>query len=313
MEAASRRRRRTFRIQWNTLWLLVLVSQSSVRAFAPSSKNLRLFQQSTLSASASSSSVVKEANGADKRLPATEPMIAVPKHVAFVCDGNSRWAKARHLPTAAGHAAGAERLIQILQCTRELGVEYCTMYGFSTENWQRPPVEIAEIFHVMEATVKRYKNFFLSQTIVLKILGDLDDTRIPQSLRETLRTLENDTYRLHNNKEDAVTLCVAINYGGRQDILNASRKLAQQLQRDPDFELTEASFSTLLDTANVPDPDLIIRTSGETRLSNFLLWNSAYSELYFTETYWPDFDEENLQSALQWYQSRKRRFGKREE
>jgi undecaprenyl diphosphate synthase len=253
-------------------------------------------------------------------------LLRVPKHVAIVCDGNARWAQQRGLPSVAGHAAGAERLVQVVRALqRTPGVSHCTVYGFSTENWQRSSREISDIFTVMEQTVRRFSRTFLDENLILKVIGDLDDERIPYSLRDCMRQLERATQSKHgaanvveqssaNGNSNAITLCLAINYGGRQDLINASRKLAVQIANgslDPSC-IDETSIAACLDTADIPNPDLWIRTSGEYRLSNFLLWDSAYAELYFTETLWPDFDATQLQSALDWYAQRHRRFGSRQ-
>jgi undecaprenyl diphosphate synthase len=239
--------------------------------------------------------------------------VNLPRHVAFVCDGNSRWAAAHNLPSSAGHIAGADRLIHVLDGLRDRRVQYCTMYGFSTENWKRPAHEVRDILNVMETTARRFYNRALEENVCVRLLGDLDDKRLPKGLTTLLRKLEQDTAR--KDGEDKFTLCVALNYGGRQDILNASRRLVEAVD-DANTEFTiadidEDAFCSFLSTVGIPDPDLIVRTSGESRLSNFLLWNAAYAELYFTTVLWPDFDETALDDALEWYAQRKRRFGAR--
>jgi len=242
---------------------------------------------------------------------------AVPKHVAFVCDGNSRWASSRNLPQAAGHAAGADRLIQILDALKGSGVTYCTFYAFSTENWNRPASETRDILDVMERTAKQlYGRLLKEENVRLRVLGDLDDVRIPGSLRDVLEQLVSRTDEATRDRDDALTLSVAVNYGGRQDIVNAAKRMARaaaagEIDIDDGGGVTEEYFASLLGTSGVPDPDLIIRTSGESRLSNFLLWNAAYSELYFTKTLWPDFDRAALSEALDWFARRRRRFGTR--
>lgn len=188
-------------------------------------------------------------------------------------------------------------------------MECCTFYGFSTENWKRTPEEIRDILYVMEQTARKFYGRAIAEHVRVKILGDLEDPRIPDGLREILQKLEQDTFELPST----LTVCIAINYGGRQDILNASLKMAQaiadgELNAD---EVTEDDFSSLLFTSDIPDPDLMIRTGGEKRLSNFLLWNCAYSELYFSPDLWPDFDEASIAEALEWYSTRSRRFGGR--
>lgn len=236
-----------------------------------------------------------------------------PKHVAFVCDGNSRWAEARFLPAMAGHAAGADRLLDCLETLKVSGVQYCTMYGFSTENWKRSEKEISDILKVIEETARNFQHRAIEENVRVKILGDVDDPRLPSSLRSALRSLEQETYSATAGFDEALTVCLALNYGGRQDIVKASLKLAKQIAEgtiDP-LTVSEADFGQLLCTANIPDPDLVVRTGGEQRLSNFLLWDLAYAELFFTDVLWPDFDELQLNKALAWFASRSRRFGGR--
>ena len=237
----------------------------------------------------------------------------MPNHVAFICDGNSRWAKARKLPTMAGHFVGADRLVEMLSILKEDGVRYCTMFGFSTENWKRPASEVNDIFRVMEQTARKLYPRAIQEQVQIQVIGDVQDNRIPTGLRQILQDLEKDTTTHLRGKTPKLVVCLAINYGGRQDILNASLRLAQAIQagelhRD---EITETTFASFLGTSNTPDPDLIIRTSGECRLSNFLLWDLAYSEIYFTPILWPDFSKDCWKDALTWYQQRKRRFGAR--
>jgi len=253
-----------------------------------------------------------ETNSADKasRL--------IPQHVAFICDGNSRWARRLGLPAIVGHAAGADRFVNVvLPSVQKHRIKYCTLYGFSTENWKRSEREIREIFTIMEQTAKQMYNRLMkdNENIRIRVLGDLDDDRIPETLRDILYKLQAETNRLCGSSEQSLTLCLAINYGGRRDILNAARKLVEAASTGEVVDIdqfTEEDFSSLLCTDGLPDPDLIVRTSGEYRLSNFLLWNAAYSELYFTETLWPDFDHDSMKKALDWYSLRKRRFGSRE-
>lgn len=253
----------------------------------------------------------------------------IPDHVAFVCDGNSRWAEKRSLPSSAGHLAGADRLLDSLKTLRRTGVTVATFYGFSSENWRRPPAEVRDVLDIIEQSARMFYDRALAENIQVKILGDLDDERIPGSLREILQKIERDTSYIsrdlfHNeetntrpgrkrDKDESLTLCLAINYGGRQDILHASIKLAQEIASGAidATKVSEEDFSSLLCTADIPDPDLIIRTGGERRLSNFLLWNAAYTELYFTDTLWPDFSAASLEEALTWFAGRSRRFGGR--
>ena len=232
-----------------------------------------------------------------------------PRHVAFICDGNSRWARAKGLPPAAGHAAGAESFVNILDTLKDAGVEYCTMYGFSTENWKRSRQEIQDILSVVERSAHVFYNRALRENLRIRVLGDMTDERIPQSLREILARLEKET----SQGDKKLTLCLAINYGGRRDIVEASKRLAQSVLEGNISvdDITETSFAEFLSTSGIPDPELIIRTSGESRISNFLNWNAAYSELYFTDVLWPDFDDSCAKEALDWYSMRRRRFGAR--
>lgn len=272
-------------------------------------------------------SLSSNVGGGDTRRPASDNhnprhvRHVIPKHVAFICDGNSRWAQRHNLTRAQGHHRGADRLVDLLEDLQRDGVSYCTLYGFSTENWNRPFQEVLDIFQVMEETGRKMIPRLLTEkkpSIRVKILGEWQEERIPKGLRAILAELERLTTSKNHDaiddlEDNTLTLCLAINYGGRQDILQATKKLtaavaAGALAVD---DITDETFSGFLSTADIPDPDLIVRTSGECRLSNFLLWNAAYSELYLTETLWPDFDAEAWQEALGWYQRRSRRYGSR--
>lgn len=238
----------------------------------------------------------------------------IPQHVAFICDGNSRWAQQHNCSTSQGHSKGADRLVDLLENLQADGVSYCTFFGFSTENWKRPTSEINEIFRVMELTARRLMPRLLQQSssVHLRILGDLQDDRIPLGLRKILQELQIRTHRVPKT-DKALTVCLAVNYGGRQDMLQATQRIATEVaagRMNPD-NITQDVIASYLTTAGIPDPDLIVRTSGEHRLSNFLLWNVAYSELYVTDVFWPDFDAACWQEALLWYQRRNRRFGSR--
>jgi undecaprenyl diphosphate synthase len=262
----------------------------------------------------------------------------IPGHIAFICDGNSRWAETNSLPKSIGHATGADRVINIISSLRQtipsdvnktasLGyqrVQYCTLFAFSTENWSRPKSEIDTIFKLIEQVAIQYQQHdaIKNGLIQIEILGDLDDNRIPKGTRNALNKLQRYSRSACDNRkankgynQDVLTVCLAINYGGRSDILQAATKLAQSLATGevlPDC-IDEKEISKRLSTCNIPDPDLIIRTGGERRLSNFLLWNAAYAELYFSDLLWPDFDEKALNEAILWYGKRKRRFGGRKE
>ena len=240
----------------------------------------------------------------------------IPTHVAFICDGNSRWAKQRSLPTAAGHMMGAARLVDLLEVLRDDGIQYCTFYAFSCENWKRSPEEIREIFKVVEQTARNVASRVMkkSSRVQIRIVGDMQDERIPSGLKDILAELQEMTAKhKHDGESNTLTVCLAINYGGRQDILQATQKLAQAIAEGKirSNDVNEETLASYLSTGGIPDPDIIVRTSGESRLSNFLLWNCAYSELYMTDTLWPDFDQGCWKEALHRYQQRQRRFGSR--
>ena len=251
-----------------------------------------------------------------------------PKHVALICDGNSRWAEERNLPQSVGHAKGADALTSVLRYMNSLGVQICTFYGFSTENWSRSKQEISDIWTIMERTANSFRDMAIEENVRIRILGNLDDDRIPISLRRTLDQLVKDTggdvsyvanknERCDDGNDDetkSLLVCLAINYGGRSDIVRASKEIAKLVQKGELAnidDINEDTFERHLCTLGVPDPDLIIRTGGEQRLSNFLLWDLAYSELYFTDELWPDFDSDSVDDALEWYSGRCRRFGGR--
>lgn len=228
----------------------------------------------------------------------------LPRHIAIIMDGNGRWAKHRHIPRSGGHAAGAETFRTIATCAKELGVRYLTVYAFSTENWKRPKEEVDAIMgllrkYLLEALADMEKN-----QLHMAFFGDLSP--LDPELRDLCHQVEERSSRYH---ECQVNIC--LNYGGRDEIMQAARAYAKDClagRADPD-QLTEDSFSQYLYTKGVPDPDLIIRPSGEQRLSNFLLWQAAYAEFYYTEVCWPDFKREDLVDAIQTYQRRSRRFG----
>ena len=257
--------------------------------------------------------------------------LQVPQHVALICDGNSRWAEQRKLHPSLGHAKGAEVLTSSLRHFRDRGVKICTFYGFSTENWSRSSAEIDDIWTVMERTAISFYDAAMRENVRVRILGDLDDDRIPTSLRDILARLEVDscggsacdglqrpssseTYVTGGDTYgDDLTVCIAINHGGRSDIVSAGKRIASLVKSgelSPE-DIDEGLFEKKLCTSGIPDPELIIRTGGEQRLSNFLLWDLAYSELYFSEKLWPEFDASSIDDALEWYAGRSRRFGGR--
>ncbi len=228
----------------------------------------------------------------------------LPQHIAIIMDGNGRWAKKRGLPRTVGHAAGAETFRAIGSYCRELGVRYLTVYAFSTENWKRPAEEVSAIMELLRKYLMEALAEMEKEKVRLCFFGDLTP------LTPELRRLCEDVQRRSAVYEGCqVNLC--LNYGGRDEILRAARAFARRCaagESKPE-ELDEATFSGGLWTAGIPDPELIIRPSGEQRLSNFLLWQSAYSEFYFTDVNWPDFDQQELLKAIAAYQGRQRRFG----
>lgn len=229
---------------------------------------------------------------------------ALPRHVAIIMDGNGRWAKRRGLPRTAGHAAGAENFRTIATYCKEIGLEYLTVYAFSTENWKRPAEEVSAIMGLLKKYLLEAIGKMERDRVKMCFFGDLSP------LSEELRALCRETEEISKHY-DGVQVNICLNYGGRDEILRAAKKFALDCaegKADPNH-LTEKDFSAYLYSAGVPDPDLVIRPSGELRLSNFLPWQSAYAEFYFTDTLWPDFGKEELLRALASYQHRQRRFG----
>ena len=227
--------------------------------------------------------------------------IRVPRHVAIIMDGNGRWAESREMSRSEGHRAGVANIRRTIKAFAEAGVEYLTLYAFSTENWGRPIDEVDALISIMLDVIGPESENLHEQGVRIKHIGSLD--RLPENLRDAIiNTIE---MTKHN---DRLTLCVAFNYGSRTEILDAVRKmLADGVAPE---SVDENLFATYLDTAGIPDPDLIIRTAGEMRLSNFLLWQAAYSEFYSASALWPDFDELEVEKALQSYARRERRFGR---
>jgi len=227
-----------------------------------------------------------------------------PKHVAIIMDGNGRWAAARGLPRSVGHERGVEALRKTVEAAQNLGLSYLTVFSFSTENWRRPISEVNALFGLLKAYVKRDLERLSREGVRVRVLGARDG--LPDDIRELVERAE---ARTENNT--AFNLCIAFNYGGRGEIIRAIRKAvkaveAGEIQADA---LTEDQFEAFMDTANMPDPDLIIRTSGEYRLSNFLIWQSAYAELVFMDVLWPDFRGQHLEEAINLFRDRERRFG----
>lgn len=228
----------------------------------------------------------------------------LPRHIAIIMDGNGRWAQRRGLPRTAGHAAGAEAFRTIATYCRDIGLPYLTVYAFSTENWSRPPEEVAAIMRLLEKYLAEAIEKMERENMRLRILGDL--TPLAPEFRDLVTRTNRISETLHDFQAN-----ICLNYGGRDEILKAASVFASEClegKRSPS-SLTPELFSSYLTTAGLPDPDLIIRPSGEIRVSNFLLWQSAYAEYYFTDTLWPDFGKEELNRAIADFQGRSRRFG----
>ncbi len=228
----------------------------------------------------------------------------IPRHIAIIMDGNGRWATRRHLPRTAGHAAGAETFRNIALYCRKIGVQYLTVYAFSTENWKRPEEEVSRIMSLMKEYLLEAIRDMQKNHVRICFFGDFD------ALSQELRDLAKEASQASMEFSDSqVNLC--INYGSRDEIVRAAKAWAKECAEtgaDPE-SLTEARFSSLLYSKDTPDPDLIIRPGGEMRISNFLLWQAAYAELYYTDVMWPDFNEKELDKAVAAYQNRQRRFG----
>lgn len=239
-------------------------------------------------------------------------MTEVPEHVAIILDGNGRWAKAKGMPRSYGHAAGAKNVEPILRAANAIGIRYVTMYAFSTENWSRPSDEVKALMKLLDQYLSNCLKLAADNNMRVRVIGDI--SVFEPKFQEKIRVLED-----ASKDYTGLTFLIALNYGGRDEMIRAMRKMTSDLVKDHEAafsdeelqrEITEERFSSYLDTADVPDPDLLIRTSGEMRLSNYLLWQMAYTEFYFTPVPWPDFHEEDLRKAVYEYQNRDRRYGK---
>jgi undecaprenyl diphosphate synthase len=229
----------------------------------------------------------------------------LPHHVAIIMDGNGRWAQQRGLSRIEGHKRGKDSVRAVVESSRRLGIKYLSLFAFSTENWNRPQREVGALMGLLRRYLRSELRKMMKNEIRLLAIGDLK--RLPATLQQDLNATIDATK--HNRR---MTVVLAVSYSGREDIAQAARALARDIRlgrRDPD-EVTEAVFGSYLYTAGIPDPDLLIRTSGEMRISNFFLWQSAYTELYVTDTLWPDFQEPEFLRALEQYQQRDRRFGR---
>ena len=228
----------------------------------------------------------------------------VPRHVAIILDGNGRWARKRMLPRNAGHAAGSKNVEKICEAAWNMGIEYVTMYAFSTENWSRPQDEVDALMKLLHSYLKDCIKTSKKNNMQVRVIGDI--TRLEPELQDKISELER-----VSAQNTGLHFQVALNYGGRDEITRAVRHMVKDAgegKLSPD-DVSEDRIADYLDTRGIPEPDLMIRTSGEQRLSNYLLWQLAYAEFYFTDTLWPDFDKKELQKAVEFYQRRDRRFG----
>ena len=227
-------------------------------------------------------------------------MMKIPKHVAIILDGNGRWAKSKGMPRNYGHTVGAKNVETVCQAADELGIEYLTLYAFSTENWNRPDSEVAALMKLLESYLKNCIRTANKNNMRVRVIGEL--SRLSESFQKKIQELEE-----VSAANTGLNLTIAINYGSRDEICRAVKKIVEEGIASED--ITEQVISDHLDTAGIPDPDLLIRTSGELRLSNYLMWQLAYTEFYFTDVYWPDFNREELIKACEKYNKRERRYG----
>ncbi len=228
----------------------------------------------------------------------------LPSHIAVIMDGNGRWAKKRNLPRVWGHREGAKSVREITETCAELGIKYLTLYAFSTENWKRPKKEIDFLMKLLKEYLDKEKETMLKNNIALETIGDI--SKLPAAVRSKIASVKKAV-----SKNSGMTLVLALNYGSRKEIINAARKIAKETARGKikPSEINEKNFKKYLYTNKIPDPDFLIRTSGEMRVSNYLLWQIAYSEIYVTKTLWPDFRKKQLRAALAEYGKRERRYG----
>lgn len=228
----------------------------------------------------------------------------IPNHIAIILDGNGRWAKKRLLPRNAGHIQGSKNVEKVCSAAWDLGVKYLTVYAFSTENWKRPKSEVDALMKLLHSYLKDCIKTSTKNNMKVRVIGDI--SKLSEDLQIKIKEVEE-----VSASNTGLNFTVALNYGGRDEIIRSIKKVSQDVKAgnlNPE-DIDEACFEKYLDTKDLPDPDLMIRTSGEQRLSNYLLWQLAYSEFYFTDVYWPDFDKKDLEQAIEWYNSKERRFG----
>lgn len=232
-------------------------------------------------------------------------MSNIPHHIAIIMDGNGRWAEARNLPRTMGHQRGIEAVKRVVKESADIGIKYLTLFGFSTENWGRPADEVKELMRLLRMYLRAETAELHSRNVCLRVIGHRAELE-----SDIVKLIEQAETLTRNNT--GITVTIALNYGGRQDILDAATRMAVLMQEKgivPTYEAAEEHFAQGLSTAGIPDPDILIRTSGEQRISNFLLWQCAYSEMFFSPTFWPDFSRADLDLAIAEFQSRDRRFG----
>lgn len=231
-------------------------------------------------------------------------MLTIPQHVAIIMDGNGRWAKKRFMPRSYGHVQGSKVVEKVIRAAGEMGIKYLTVYAFSTENWKRPEEEVGTLMKLLnnylDDCIKKCKK----NNMRVKVIGEIH--RLSPELQEKIVRLEEES-----KEYDGIQFTMALNYGSRDEMVRAMRKMTADIKKGVivEDEITEELFASYLDTAGMPDPDLMIRTSGEERLSNFMMWQLAYTEFYFTDVLWPDFGKEELIKAIEYYNGRDRRFG----
>ncbi len=230
--------------------------------------------------------------------------LTIPEHIAIILDGNGRWAKSRKMPRNYGHLQGAKNVEQICQDAYDMGVKYLTVYAFSTENWKRSVEEVSGIMNILRQYLTSFKTHVKRDKLTVRVIGDRS------RLADDINQLIDELWEMSKDHQ-GLTLTIALNYGSRDEITRAVRQIAKEAceQKLAPSEITEDVISAHLDTNYMPDPDLLIRTSGELRLSNYLLWQLAYTEFYFTDVCWPDFDKDELWKAIQYYNGRERRYG----
>lgn len=234
----------------------------------------------------------------------SETELKVPQHIAVILDGNGRWAKKKMMPRNYGHAQGSKAVEKICEDAYKLGVKYFTVYAFSTENWKRPEDEVSALMKLLRSYMKTCLKVSSKNNMRVRIIGDV--TRLPKDLQDSIAVLERESA-----KNTGLNFQVALNYGSRDEMIRSIKKLIDDYDKK-EFtkeEIDERLFERYLDTKGIPDPELLIRTSGEQRLSNYLLWQSAYTEFYFTDVLWPDFTKQDLIGAIEYYNSRDRRYG----